>query len=581
MGVDGMLTGLRIRNFKLFDDVDLELGQQVVFIGPNNAGKTTALQALALWDIGRARWLEKRGAGAGPAKRSGVAINRRDLIALPVPTANLLWRDLHLRVGRRENGKTRTDNVLIDIAVDGTMGADAPHRWTCGLEFDYANEEAFYCRPLRREDGGRLPVPAAARGVRVAYLPPMSGLAANETRLDPGAINVRIGEGRTAEVLRNLCHRIVEGAGGEDKWRRLCDRIERLFGSRLDPPRYLPERGEITMSYRTRAGVRLDLSASGRGEQQTLLLLAHMTANPGSVLLLDEPDAHLEVIRQRQTYQLLSETAAETGSQIIAASHSEVVLNEAAGRDVLIAFVGAPHRIDRRGSQAAKALREIGFEHYLQAEEKGWVLYLEGSTDLAILLALARRLQHPAAALLEAPYVHYVANRPRRASDHFHGLREAKPDLVGVAVYDRLGSPPPADDPHLLHLTWRRRELENYLCRRGVLLDFAEAEGRRLQGDLFGAAWRERMQACIAEIEQALRTLGASSPWGPDVKASDEFLDPLFARFYAASDSPDLMRKADYHRLAEFLEAGAVDAEITEKLDAIAGVADRARPRER
>jgi hypothetical protein len=34
----------------------------------------------------------------------------------------------------------------------------------------------------------------------------MSGLAANETRLDPGAISVRLGEGRTAEVLRNLCY---------------------------------------------------------------------------------------------------------------------------------------------------------------------------------------------------------------------------------------------------------------------------------------------------------------------------------------------------------------------------------------
>ena len=42
-----MLTRLRIRSFKLFDDVELELGERVVLIGPNNAGKTTALQALA------------------------------------------------------------------------------------------------------------------------------------------------------------------------------------------------------------------------------------------------------------------------------------------------------------------------------------------------------------------------------------------------------------------------------------------------------------------------------------------------------------------------------------------------------
>ena len=38
-----MLTKLTIRNFKVFDDVELELGDRVVLIGPNNAGKTIGL----------------------------------------------------------------------------------------------------------------------------------------------------------------------------------------------------------------------------------------------------------------------------------------------------------------------------------------------------------------------------------------------------------------------------------------------------------------------------------------------------------------------------------------------------------
>ena len=45
-----------------------------------------------------------------------------------------------------------------------------------------------------------------------------------------------------------------------------------------------------------------------------------MYANPGAVLLLDEPDAHLEILRQRQIYQLLIDVARENGNQIIAAS---------------------------------------------------------------------------------------------------------------------------------------------------------------------------------------------------------------------------------------------------------------------
>ena len=567
-----MLTRLAIRNFKLFDNVELELGDRVVLIGPNNAGKTTALQALALWDIGLKRWLEKRGAGDVPGKRPGVTINRRDLIAIPVPAAHLLWRDRHIRRGSRKDGKTRTENVRIEIEVEGID-------WRCGLEFDYANEESFYCRPLRGADAQRMAVPEAAAAVRVAYLPPMSGLAANETRLDAGAINVRLGEGRTAEVLRNLCYQIISGEDGADKWARIAAHIESLFGSRLDKPHYVSERGEVTMTYRSREGVRLDLSASGRGEQQTLLLLAHLSANPRSVLLLDEPDAHLEILRQRQIYQLLSDTAQSAGSQIIAASHSEVVLNEAADRDVLIAFVGRPHRIDDRGSQVAKALKEIGFEHYLQAEEKGWVLYLEGATDLAILLALARRLQHPAAKLLQSPYVHYVANQPARAQAHFYGLREARPDLVGIAVYDRLERNPP-QDPNLSQLMWRRREIENYLCQRPVLLDFAAAEGERHGGELFAGAWRSSMDESIAEIEQALTTLAEPDPWGPDIEASEAFLDPLFRRFYDKLKLPNLMTKTDYHRLAGFVEAGHIDPEISDKLDALVSVAGRACLRE-
>jgi hypothetical protein len=331
------------------------------------------------------------------------------------------------------------------------------------------------------------------------------------------------------------------------------------------------------MDYRTREGITLDLAASGRGQQQTLLLLAHMAVNPGAVLLLDEPDAHLEILRQRQIYQVLTEQAAGTGSQIIAASHSEVILNEAAGRDMVIAFVGRPHRIDDRSSQVLKALRDIGFEHYYLAEKTGWVLYLEGSTDLAMLRAFASVLKHRAREYLERPFVHYVGNQPHKALEHFHGLREAKQELTGIAIYDRLKTNLP-DDPWLMQRMWRRRELENYLCQRETLLAYAEAEGRQQEGELFTKRWRDAMEEAIQRVEEALRTLG-KDPWGGDVKASDDFLDPLFRHFYAKLNLPNLMRKTDYHVLAAFVAAEALDAEIGQALDAIVDVAKAAKPR--
>ena len=578
-----MLTKLTIRHFKRFGgEVEIELGNPVVFIGPNNSGKTSAMQALALWDIGLKRWNEKRSGRGTPEKRPGVTINRRDLVAIPIPYANLLWRDLHVRDARRVDGRQRTSNVCIDLIVEGVTNDRA---WTCGLEFYYANDESFYCRPLRLSDGktpDRMRIPDEVGSIQIAFLPPMSGLAATETRLDHGAVNVRIGEGRTADVLRNLCFRIHQERS--EDWEKIVAQIQDLFGAKLDSARYIEERGEIAMSYREQ-GVTLDLSSSGRGLQQTLLLLAYIYANPGAVLLLDEPDAHLEILRQRQIYRLLTEAAAESHSQIIAASHSEVLLNEAAGKDMVIAFVGPPHRVDDRGSQVLKALNEIGFDQYYQAEQTGWVLYLEGPTDLTILQAFARRLDHTdAVRVLERPFVDYVANQPARVKSHFYGLKEALPDLKAAVLFDRLtGEAPTINEVECL--IWRRREIENYFCSRATLERYAgeSAKEGTLGGPLFVSAKADRrvnaMREAIEEVQSAMQKLDKGSPWSTDVKVSDDFLKPLFKEYFAKLELPNLMDKKAFYELVRHVPLEEIDPEIEEKLNAIVRVAKSADPR--
>ncbi|MDW8339640.1 MAG: ATP-binding protein [Thermoleophilia bacterium] len=62
-----MLTKLTIRRFKRFDEVEIELGSPVVLIRPNDSGKTTALQALALW------WPIVRREEPAPAGRARVS----------------------------------------------------------------------------------------------------------------------------------------------------------------------------------------------------------------------------------------------------------------------------------------------------------------------------------------------------------------------------------------------------------------------------------------------------------------------------------------------------------------------------
>ena len=167
------------------------------------------------------------------------------------------------------------------------------------------------------------------------------------------------------------------------------------YGLRLMklPAKEIEERVEKTLRFLglEELGGRTPGMISG-GQQQRAALARSLIMEP-EVLLLDEPDAHLEILRQRQMYRFLTETAQKNGSQIIAASHSEVMLNEAAERDTVVAFVGKPHLISGRERQVVKALREIGFEHYYQAKQTGWVLYLKGSAELVILQTFAKILQ--------------------------------------------------------------------------------------------------------------------------------------------------------------------------------------------
>jgi len=572
-----MITQLTVRNFKRFEAATIELGENVVLIGPNNSGKTTALQALALWDVGYKAWIDKRGTGPVPSKRPGIAINRRDLLSIPVPETNLLWRDRHTRSITRADGKQNTQNIRVDIIVEGISDGKP---WECGLEFDYSNEEAFHCRPLRLEEGKnpeRMPVPDLTGKMDVAFLPPMSGLADREFLKQPGEIGVLLGQGQTAEVLRNLCYRVFTEESPAQNWNRIVAAIDDLFGVELLDPTMRTATAEITLSYRDRSGAEFDLSSSGRGLQQTLLLLAHLYANPRSVLLLDEPDAHLEILRQRQIYTLITEIARSQQSQIIAASHSEVVLNEAAMKDKVVAFVGRPHTLSDRGSHVFKALKDIGFDQYYQAEQRGWVLYVEDATDLAILQAFAALLGHPAQDALKSPFVHYVAtNLPTRAREHFHGLKEAKADLVGLAVFDRIDAEL-RDANGLREVMWRKREIENYLCYESALLAYA---GSSESDDLFARAENETrinaMKASIAEVTTALDTFGKPGPWSDDVKASDDVLEPIFRSFSKKLGVPLIERKRDFHKLVSLMEPNQIDPEVAAMLDRIDAVAGSA-----
>ena len=250
---------------------------------------------------------------------------------------------------------------------------------------------------------------------------------------------------------------------------------------------------------------------------------------------------------------------------------------------MVLAFVGQPHRIDTRSSRAQvrKAIETIRISDYYLAEQTGWMLYLEGSTDLAILARLADRLGHPAARFLtrSVPVNYLGTNLPQSARDHFQGLREARPDLVGFALFDRLDKELHAGS-QLVEAMWGCREIENLIVTPASLRAFAVAGLR--DDELFGFGEKHRrlevLDSCVTELKGALALTGRPDPWGPDIKVTDEFLDPLFKRFYERLGTPQQTFKRDYHGLADCVSLAELSGEVVEVLDRLFSVAERARP---
>ncbi|OGU14210.1 MAG: hypothetical protein A2X61_14615 [Ignavibacteria bacterium GWB2_35_12] len=575
-----MITKLTIRNFKRFENITFELGNPVVLIGPNNSGKTSILQALTLWDIGMRKWYEKRIVKKQnpKSKRTGVAINRKDLFSLPIPDAKLMWTRQHVREINREKLGQKTTHIKIEIEVEGI---NKGKNWKSGLELDYQNAEAFYCKPLNlgniSED--KEIIDDEAYSERIAYLQPMSGLASDEDKLTPGSIDVRVGMGKTADVLRNIIYQLINPerstnekfiVNSEEKWNKLRNLIKTKFLIDINKPEFLPDTGLIDMTY-LENGTKYDLSSGGRGFHQTLLLLSYLYSYPGRIILIDEPDAHLEVIRQRDIYNLLVDVAKEQNSQLIIASHSEVVLQQAGDADTVVAiFENKTQNLNTRQdiSQFKKSLTEIGWDKYYYAKLKGYILYLEGPTDLLMLIEFAKLLNHPLHRILNEVNVHYIStNLPNLALEHFYGLKQIIKELKGIALFDRLDKEI-LENPSMEILSWKKREFENYFAFPDVIKSFIES----IAIDLFNIHNPQLMDECIKDYipPKALKDL--NDRWWNDTKLSDDFLDLVFAEYFSKLNIRNTFTKGNYHELIKFLKPEEVDSEVKEKLDAIYNV---------
>ena len=547
-----MIHTVRIRGFKrLGKEVEFRLPGHVVLAGPNNTGKTTVLQAIASWSLALRRWRELNDFN----RRKGYTrapIARQAFTTVPLRSFELLWTN---RLYHRNNP--------VEIELRHNDG------WSVTMELTADSTEQIYVRPKVDAD----PETLRTLDHRAVFIPPMTGIGIDEPVFQKPKIEQLLGLGRPGEVLRNL---LVEANGDETAWDALQSSIEKLFGYRLRPPDASGAHivADYTMADLSIARPILDIASAGSGFQQVLMLLAFLHTRPGTVLLLDKPDAHLHVILQDAIYHELRTVAARQRSQLIVATHSEVVINAVEPRELCV-MLNEPRRVadTAERNRLIASLRVLSNTDVMQAMGVSGVLYAEDCTDINTLRAWATTLKHRAEGLLATDLMWkslvFQAQEGRpgiRAHDHYDALRFVREDLPGLELRDGDAQPEIPDTEitgaGLQRLRWRRYEIESYLLHPDALARFVEAvvgtDAAESHVQNMLAYWNDEFPPAVANDPFA------EHPFLNRARARTELLGPLLEA--AGLHGLPYTR---YHEIAALMLPEEIHPEVTEKLDAI------------
>ncbi len=556
-----MIRLVTLKGFKRFGDVSFPIPGHIVMAGPNNTGKTTLLQAIATWQLGLQQWRQ-----LGKLTRSGHGYAFQDLERLnfspvAVRSFDLLWKN-----------RQRAHSFEIGIQVDGLP--------LVTLEFRFKAAGLMQVRPKDDVPPEALTDPRLA--IRTTFIPAMSGLARIEPRLaDAEAIDSALAQGRPGEVLRNLLYIAHQD---ETAWRLLNATVHRLFACRLEVPR---SGQELVCEYRQGEAPDapvFDIASAGSGFLQVLLLLTllltqHRHAGRGAaVLLIDEPDAHLHMLLQRSIFAELRQLAAQRQSQLIVATHSEMIVNHVDARELYLMY-GTPRLVSnmpelQERQRLAESLGVLTHSDLLEADGARGVLYTEDFTDIDILRAFAGVLGDEAAIRLLTKELLTKSSKaelpdglgestPQR---HWEMLKLAAPGLPALELLDGDNQKNRAPDTitgaadKLQRLRWRRYEIESYLIAFEPLRRFFES---RLGGEAAATIGVESLRRQLAflagkdESDRLVKVFFESEP------ISKTLLPELILQ--AGIDAP----KRQYFEIAANFRAEEVHPEIIERLNQI------------
>lgn len=406
-----MLTHLKVQNFRGFRSMESELSPLTAFLGPNSAGKTTALHAIRLACDALKLALDSN-EPVLPTKEDASQLMVAD--GMLVQASQLLpltdWKALLV-------DRLVSENSAFEIVL--TFEDQEPIQEIAVTVVCARNEQLKLTVVVRSTKIARLAPATSGKNRKVTkttevltpellrsaplavFVPPFYGTILEEELRSGVVVNRLLGSGDQSHVVRNLI-----AALDTEAFTRLNSFLSDTIGVELTyrtSGDALQTESPLRVRFRDSNGA-LELSSAGSGLinlialYSALLRWRHHAKDRTVLFLIDEPEAHLHPRLQAEATSRLGRVVTqEFGAQLILATHSVDILNRLADEGHLLL------RCDRRAEPSVISLTK---DSELFDELSGWadltpysainflasrrVIFVEGASELTLLPLLGQ-----------------------------------------------------------------------------------------------------------------------------------------------------------------------------------------------
>ena len=511
-----MIKKIVLTRFKKYKSQTFELHPNglTLLVGGNNAGKSTLIQALAVWEFCKMVLLHEKGRDWFNAdefeKGEGLGMSTEDFLPIAVPTLNHLWTNLKTQLTGAEKKTAKTGKYPgYILRIKCIWDTNAVQNKSLEIGLSLINDRLFVrITDSNLVDGDAIP--------NVVYLPTFAGVLPKENKITLAERRAFLGKGMAGSIIRNMIYdlyvedeKIKAEIQGDRRsltpekklaykqkspLQKLQENLRSTFSSELEIEKFSEEFHTTIKIYerkvkRTSLGYEAipkskytsrDIITQGSGFLQWLSIFGVLYSPHVDVLLLDEPDAHLHASLQNEMLKYLSSaSSSDNVKQIIVSTHSVEMIKKSPLDNVF--SIDKRKYLDNEFSRVC-ALEGIGCDYSPRLDklkECKKLLFVENETDYNVLkkIAFVGGLGFPQDIVVWSnTYSHNIR------CHIFEELKKAVKDLKCISFRDcdmeerkkvqkdlTFIDTKAKIDEGILCMTWKRKNIESYLlCPKAI-----------------------------------------------------------------------------------------------------------------